>query len=102
MSLFRYQGSKVYTMDFLFHGQRIRESSGTRSKTLAGKIEDKRRRGLEEGAAGLKKSQAPRLLSTAAQDWQELKKRKWSPGMATICKNCLSHLLPVLGNRLLI
>jgi hypothetical protein len=30
-------------MDFLFHGQRIREGTGTRSKTLAKKIEDKRR-----------------------------------------------------------
>jgi hypothetical protein len=49
MSLFRYQGSKVWTMDFLFHGQRIRESTGTRSKTLAQKIENKRRRALEEG-----------------------------------------------------
>ena len=40
MSLFRYQGSKVWTMDFLFHGQRIRESTGTRSKTLAQKIQN--------------------------------------------------------------
>ena len=44
MSLFRYKGSKIWTMDFLFHGQRIRESTGTRSKTLALKIEAKRRR----------------------------------------------------------
>ena len=37
MSVFRYKGSKVWTMDFVFHGQRIRESTGTRSKTLARK-----------------------------------------------------------------
>jgi len=54
MSLYRYKGSKVWTMDFIFHGQRIRETTGTRSKTLAADIERKRRRGLEEGAAGLK------------------------------------------------
>ncbi len=59
MSLFRYRGSKVWTMDFLFHGQRIRESTGTRSKTLAQKIEDKRRRGLEEGTAGIRKHSNP-------------------------------------------
>ena len=59
MSIFRYKGSKVWTMDFLFHGQRIRESTGTRSKTLALKIEDKRRRALEEGAAGIRKRQQP-------------------------------------------
>ena len=28
MSLYRYKGSKVWTMDFIFHGQRIRESTG--------------------------------------------------------------------------
>jgi len=44
-------------MDFFFHGQRIQESTGTRSKTLAKKIQDKRRRELEEGAAGIKKRQ---------------------------------------------
>jgi hypothetical protein len=35
MSLFRFRNSKVYWMDFFFHGQRIQESTGTRSKTLA-------------------------------------------------------------------
>lgn len=47
MAVFRFRNSKVYWMDFFFHGQRIQESTGTRSKTLAKKIEDKRRRGLE-------------------------------------------------------
>jgi len=40
MSIYRYKGSKVWTMDFRFHAQRIRESTGTRSKTLAQKIEE--------------------------------------------------------------
>jgi hypothetical protein len=56
-------------MDFIFHGQRIRETTGTRSKTLGLRIEDKRRRALEEGAAGIKKLQAPRLPSVAANEW---------------------------------
>jgi len=75
MSLFRFRNSKVYGMDFFFHGQRIQESTGTRSKTLAKKTEDKRRRELEEGAAGIRKRQQPRLLSVAADGWLELKKR---------------------------
>jgi hypothetical protein len=37
------KASKVWTMDFIFHGQRIRETTGTRSKTLAVGIERKRR-----------------------------------------------------------
>ena len=74
MSVFRYKGSKVWTMDFIFHGQRIRESTGTHSKTLAQKIEDKRRRALEEGTAGIKKREQPKVFSFAADDWLESKK----------------------------
>jgi len=55
ISLFRYKGSKVWTMDFVIHGQRIRGNTGTRFKTLARKIEDNRRRALVEGSAGIKK-----------------------------------------------
>ena len=79
MAVFRYKGSKVWTMDFLFHGQRIRESTGTRSKTLALKIEDKRRRALEEGAAGIRKQRQPLLLSVAADEWLDMKKATLAP-----------------------
>jgi len=102
MSIYRPSGSKKWVMDFMFHGQRIRESTGTRSKTLAAKIEDKRRRELEAGTAGIRNRQAPRLLSVAAEEWQDVKKRKWSPKMQEIAKNSMNHLLPSLGNRLVI
>jgi integrase len=101
MSVFRYKGSKVWTMDFIFHGQRIRESTGTRSKTLAQKIEDKRRRALEEGAWGIKKAQAPRLLSVASDEWLEMKKASLAPRSVHIEKANLVHLLPELGRKLL-
>jgi integrase len=100
MSLFRYKGSKVWTMDFVVHGQRIRESTGTRSKTLAGKIEDTRRRALEEGAAGVKKHRQPRLLSVAASEWLDLKKATLAPRSVMIEKANLAHLLPELGKKL--
>ncbi len=100
MSVFRYKGSKVWTMDFIFHGQRIRETTGTRSKTLAVKIEDKRRRALEEGAAGIKKAQAPRLLSVAADEWLDMKKASLAPRSVVIEKANLAHLLPELGRKL--
>ena len=100
MSVFRYKGSKVWTMDFLFHGQRIRESTGTRSKTLAFKIEDKRRRDLEEGAAGIRKQEQPRLLSVAADEWLDLKKATLAPRSVAIEKANLAHLLPELGRKL--
>ena len=100
MSVFRYKGSKVWTMDFVFHGQRVRESTGTSSKTLAGKIEDKRRRELEEGAAGIRKYQQPRLLSVASTEWLEMKKATLAPRSVKIEKANLAHLLPELGKKL--
>ena len=101
MSLFRYKGSKVWTMDFVVHGQRIRESTGTRSKTLAGRIEDNRRRALEEGAAGIKKHRQPRLLCVAASEWLDLKKATLAPRSVTIEKANLAHLLPEFGKKLI-
>jgi integrase len=101
MSVFRYKGSKVWTMDFLFHGQRIRESTGTPSKTLALKIQDKRRRALEEGSAGIKRQQQPRLLSVAADEWLEMKKATLAPRSVIIEKANLAHLLPELGRKLI-
>jgi integrase len=101
MSVFRYKGSKVWTMDFLFHGQRIRESTGTRSKTLALKIEDKRRRALEEGAAGIRKQRQPLLLSVAAEEWLDMKKATLAPRSVKIEQANLAHLLPELGRKLI-
>ncbi len=101
MSVFRYKGSKVWTMDFLFHGQRIRESTGTRSKTLALKIEDKRRRALEEGAAGIRKRRQPLLLSVAADEWLDMKKATLAPRSVKIEQANLAHLLPELGRKLI-
>jgi len=100
MSLFRYKGSKVWTMDFMFHGQRIRESTGTRSKTLAQKIESKRRQKLEEGAGGIRRRERSRLFSVAADDWLENKKGRLAPKTVLIEKTNLAHLKPELGRKL--
>jgi integrase len=101
MSVFRYKGSKVWTMDFMFRGQRIRESTGTRSKTLALKIEDKRRRALEEGAAGIRKQRQPLLLSVAADEWLKMKKATLAPRSIEIAEGALAHMLPDLGRQLI-
>ena len=102
MSVFRYKNSKVWTMDFQFHGQRIRESTGTRSKTLAQKIEGKRRRELEEGTAGVKKQDRPKVFLFAAGDWLESKKTSLSPRSIVIEKFNLSHLNPTFGKKLVL
>jgi integrase len=100
MSVFRYKGSKIWTMDFVFHAQRIRESTGTSSKTLAEKIERKRRRELEEGTAGIRKHQQPRLFSVASEAWLDLKKATLAPRSVAIEKANLAHLLPEFGRKL--
>jgi integrase len=87
-------------MDFRFHGQRIRESTGTTSKTLATEIERKRRRQLEAGAAGIKKRKQPQLLSVAAEKWLENKEGKISARSIAIERANLKHLLPELGRML--
>src|SRR5215469_492933 len=106
MSVYRYKGSKVWTMDFVFAGQRIRESTGLRSKTLAQRKENQRRRELEEGAAGVRKRQRPRLLSVAAEEWLKTKaSAELAPKTILIEKTNLKHLLtsdaPRLGRKLM-
>jgi len=102
LSIYRPGNSKIFVMDFMFHGQRIRESTGMSSVTRAREVFTKRKRELSDGAAGIKKQQAPRLLSVAAKEGLELKKSKWSTRMQSIAHYALGHLLPVTGKRLLV
>ncbi|PSH04622.1 MAG: hypothetical protein CXZ00_07375 [Acidobacteria bacterium] len=100
MSLYHYKGSKVWTMDFMFHGQRIRESTGMTSITRAREVEAKRKQALRDGSAGIRKAQAPRLLSVASDEWLDLKKATLAPRSVMIEKANLAHLLPELGRKL--
>lgn len=100
MSVYRDRGTRVWRMDFVFRSQRIRETTGTTSKTLALEIQRKRRRGLEEGSAGIRKRNQPRLVSVAAASWLEGKKSTLAPSTITGYGVDLSHLLPELGKYL--
>lgn len=102
MALSRPKGSSVYVMDFMFHGQRIRETTGMTSITRAREVQTKRKQALRDGGAGIRKAQAPRLLSVAAKEWQEAKAPVWAPKMGVIAANSMAHLLPVLGKKLLV
>lgn len=102
MSLCRPKGTKVWVMDFIFHGQRIRETTGMTSITRAKEVEAKRKQALRDGSAGIRKAEAPRILSVAAKEWQEAKAPAWSPKMSAIAANSMAHLLPVLGKKLLV
>ena len=102
MSIYRPKGSRVWVMDFMFHSQRVRESTGMTSKTRAKEVFEKRKQLLRDGSAGIRRQSRPDLLSTAAAEWQQAKQRKWSPKMASIVHYSLGHLLPILGKRLLV
>jgi len=102
MSLYRPKGTKVWVMDFMFHGQRIRETTRMTSITRAREVESKRKQRLRDGAAGIRKTEAPSLLVAAAAEWQEKKKPAWSPKMVEIAANSMAHLLPVLGKMLIV
>jgi len=100
MSVYKKAGCATWTMDFLFHGQRILESTGVRSKTRAKEVERKRRQGLEDGSAGIRKRASPRILSVAAQAWLDIKRAQVAPRTLQIEQQNLKHLLPQLGKLL--
>lgn len=102
MSIYRPKGSRVWVMDFMFHSQRVRESTGMTSKTRAKEVFEKRKQSLRDGSAGIRRQARPDLLSTAAAEWQQVKQAKWSPKMASIVRYSIGHLLPVLGKKLLV
>jgi integrase len=102
MSLYRPAGSKIFWMDFHFHGERIRESTGMPSVTRAREVEHKRKQALRDGAAGIRRPEAPRLFSTAADEWMEAKRGKWSARTLDIAENSLKHLAPFFGKKLVV
>jgi integrase len=100
MSVFRFKNSKVWWMDFIFDGYRVRESTKSRNKKLAEDIERKRHSELESGRMGLKKRGRPRLFTLASEDYLQAKQPVLSERAFIIERSNLKHLLPAFGNRL--
>ncbi len=96
-----YKRGEVWWYEFVFRGQRIRESSAAKNKAVAQRIERERRRDLELGNAGLKESKHPSMFSIAVKQWQELKRPHWSASNAQIQSYNVGHLLPHFGRMLL-
>ncbi|MGZ7056781.1 MAG: hypothetical protein ACXVK3_14760 [Candidatus Angelobacter sp.] len=100
MALFRYPNSNNWWYEFQFSGQRIRESTKTKSKKLATEAERARRRELEEVYNGVKRRDKAKLFSVAAEDWLALKKLTLAPSSTRIERDNLKHLLPRFGRLL--
>jgi integrase len=96
-----YKRGEVWWFEFVFRGQRIRESSAAQNKAVAQRIERERRRQLELGNAGLKESKQAHMFSVASKRWLDLKRPHWSASSAQIESYSLGHLMPHFGRMLL-
>jgi integrase len=97
-----YQRGKVWWYEFEFRGQRIRESSHSRTKSIAERIERERRRQLELGSVGLKEHRIPQMFSVTSKKWLEASKTHWSANNYRIESTNLGHLAPHFGRKLLV
>lgn len=73
MALYRKNGSKVYTIDFVFMAQHIVESTHVKTLALAPRFVVARRLRLDEGRAGLRKVAPIRTFAAAAKARFEMK-----------------------------
>src|SRR5664279_4638760 len=92
--------SRVWWYDFIFEGQRVRESAKTRSKTVAKDAEKARRRELEESYNGIKRRDRAKLFSVAAEEWLVIKSLTLAASSQRIERDNLKHLRPHFERRL--
>lgn len=100
MALFK--RDQIWWYEFLYAGQRVRESAKTTSKTVAREAERKRRRELEEsynGIADNRKERIRRVSEVAGEYLKDYAKRRRSPSFA---KAAVGHVTRLLGQRTLI
>jgi integrase len=96
-----YQRGKVWWYEFEFRGQRIRESSRSRTKSIAERIERERRRQLELGSAGLQEIKRPSLFTVAIKAYIAEREPHWSPKTTVLEKISQRHLEPHFSRLLL-
>jgi hypothetical protein len=91
---------RIWWYDFIFQGQRVRESAKTRSKTLAKDAERVRRRELEESYNGIKRRDRAKLFSVAADEYLVIKSLTLAASSQRIERDNLKHLRPQFEKRL--
>ncbi|MGH9403912.1 MAG: tyrosine-type recombinase/integrase [Terriglobia bacterium] len=92
---------RIFWYEFMFHGQRVRESTGSTSRTLAVRAERQRRHELEEGANHLKADKKPLLFSVGAKRYIEEHTPHWSESNVRIESYNAGHLTGFFGKLLL-
>src|SRR5579872_1678808 len=99
MSVFK--RGEVYWFKFRFQGQEIRESTHSKSKTIAREAERARRRELEVAVNRIPKRERMPLFKLAAEQWLESKKPSLSPQSVEAYEQFVSKLTAEFGNRLI-
>jgi integrase len=94
-----YERGGVWWFEFMFQGQRIRESAHTNSKTVAREAERAHRRQLEQAINGIVKRERPPLFPVAAKLWLESKTALTPLGQAYY-RQYVGKLSRHFGNRL--
>ena len=96
-----YKRNEIWWYEFEFRGQRVRESTGSESKTLAVRAERQRRRELEESSNGVRAARRPVLFTTAARELMAANQARWSKSNVSIQEFNLKHLFVHSGSVLL-
>jgi integrase len=96
-----YQRGAIWWYEFVFRGQRIRESSDSENRDVARQIERERRRKLEYAAGGVRPLRGPEFFKNASKKWLEMNEVHWSTSNLRIEKYNVDHLLKHFGGLLL-
>jgi integrase len=95
-----YRRGHTWWFRFQFNGKTFRETSKSKSRAIAVSAERARRRELEEGYNGIKKSQRAQVWSVVADAWLTMKEVHLSPRSVIIEKSNFKHLKPFFGQCL--
>jgi integrase len=97
-----FQRGRVWWYEFSFLGQRVRESTHSRSKTQAVKAEREKRHQLENGVHQTKDATRAVSFAVAAKSHLEESEPHWSASNARIEQYNVDHLMPHFGKLLLV
>jgi integrase len=98
MSIFRRGNTWWY--EFRIRGQRVRESSYSRSANVAREAARKRRRHIVDGISYIA-ARRPTLFSIHAKEWQSEMQPHWRPNTRRVVKHNLKRLGATFGKMLL-
>jgi integrase len=96
-----YKRGDIWWYKFTYAGQRIRESSKSTSKTVAGDAERKRRRELEKGFNGISDQRRERVRTLADVAAEYLADYGLKHRASTFARYAIGHVTRLLGERML-